>query len=132
MSGDTILLWLVLLPLAGGLVSCAVGAFFDKRDPKASEWLEKIGLAVTLAAVLVISLSVAINTSQGRAYELVIPKICAMGLTLVTDSFRGMYLVVTSFAWLTTTVIESTFFARVGRSLLLSMIKSSSSRCSSK
>lgn len=104
MSGNTILLWLVLLPLAGGLVSCAVGAFFDKRDPKASVLLEKIGLAVTLAAVLAISLIVALRTAQGNPCALTIPKICAMGLTLVTDSFRGMYLVVTSFAWLTTTV----------------------------
>ncbi len=104
MSGDLILLWLILLPLMGGYVSCAFGAFLRSRDPKASEMIEKIGLAVTLAAVFALTMSTALGEVGGRTYSLTIPKLCGMGIYLVTDGFRAVYAAVTAFAWLTSTL----------------------------
>lgn len=104
MSGNLVLLWLILLPLMGGYVSCALGAFLRSRDPKASDVIEKIGIAATLATVFAITVSVALGTAGGSAYSLQIPKLCGMGINLVTDGFRAVYVAVTAFAWLTSTV----------------------------
>lgn len=104
MSGDMILLWLVLLPLAGGLVSCALGLFLDKRDPKASDLLVKGVVAVTLTAVFAVAVSLVLGEAGGTGYSLSVPRVCGVGLGFETDGFRVMYAAVTTFAWLTTTL----------------------------
>ena len=104
MSGDMILLWIVLLPLTGGLVSCALRALFGRNDKKTAALAEKVVLASTLTAVLYLAVMIVISESRGMSYALSIPKVCGMGLEFVTDGFRALYVMVSVFAWLTTTV----------------------------
>ena len=104
MSGNLILLWLVLLPLLGGYVSCALGAFLKSRDAAAAEIIEKTGIAATLVTVFALTMSVALGEASGTTYTLEIPKLCGMGIYLLTDGFRAVYAAVTAFAWLTSTV----------------------------
>ena len=104
MSGNLILLWLVLLPLLGGYVSCALGAFFRKSAPKAADAIEKCGIALTVATMFVLTMIVALGLWNGQQYSLSIPKLCGMGVYLVADGFRAVYCAVTAFAWLTSTI----------------------------
>ena len=104
MSGNLILLWLILLPLMGGYVSCALGAFLKKRESKAADVIEQCGIAATVATVFVLTVVIAIGAVNGKSYLLEIPKLCGMGIYLVVDGFRAVYCAVAAFAWLTSTL----------------------------
>ena len=104
MSGNLILLLLILLPLFGGYASCALGAFTRSRDPKAADIIEKTGIAATLVSVFALTMYIALRVAGGATFALDIPKLCGLGLYFEADGFRAVYVAVSAFAWMTSTL----------------------------
>ncbi len=105
MEGNTILLSFVLLPLAGGLVSCALLQAGKKPGRKWAEPVAKGVLYAVLTAVFALSVwSVAAVIDGTAELWLTVPDVCGEGLEFELDGFRAVYLTAASFAWLTSTV----------------------------
>ena len=104
MSGDSILLWLILLPMIGGAVTCMACAGFGRSNPIISRILEVAGITVTLAAAFGIAVGLTVAEASGYCIWLDIPSVCGLGLSFKVDGFRGLYITVSAFAWLTSSV----------------------------
>ena len=105
MEGNTLLLSFVLLPLIGGLVSCALLQAGKKPGRKWAEPVAKGMLYAVLTAVFALSVwSIVLVVGNTEVLWLKIPEICGEGLVFELDGFRAVYLTAASFAWLTATV----------------------------
>ncbi|MBQ7169057.1 MAG: hypothetical protein IJR63_04055 [Synergistaceae bacterium] len=94
MRGNYALLFLVLWPMIGGLVSYYLG----KKSRLVRDVAADVVCLIELAAVL--SLWGNIGT------ELVIPGVCGLGMKFKADGFRFAYAVIIAFMWSATTIFS--------------------------
>ena len=88
------LLFLVLWPMLGGLISYAAGRFSRKiRDYLAD-------------AVCLIELAVTCSCYRLIGAELSIPGVCGLGVNFTLDGFRFIYAVIIAFMWAATTIFS--------------------------
>ena len=100
MYGDSVLLWICVLPIIGSAIAmCAQKLLFDV-SPTSAERTAKGMFIGTLAVVCGLSVWLAVLHANGADFALAIPHVCGMGLTFTLDGFRVLYLVITSVAWL--------------------------------
>ncbi|MBO4686577.1 MAG: sodium:proton antiporter [Lachnospiraceae bacterium] len=110
MEGRGILLLFLLLPLAGGLLSCALKPA-ERKFGERGKMISAGVLFVVLAAVFGLSLwAFAAVTKGAEDLTLYVPDVCGYGLNLTVDGFRAVYLTVASFAWL----VSGVFYAWYG------------------
>ena len=93
------LLFLVLWPMFGGLLSYIAGRF----NRKTRDYLADIVTLVELAAVF--------QCRNSIGSELVIPGVCGFGLKFSLDGFRYIYAVIIAFMWAATTIFSSEYLA---------------------
>ncbi|MBQ6665106.1 MAG: hypothetical protein IJM68_05935 [Synergistaceae bacterium] len=94
MRGNFALLFLVVWPMIGGLLSYYLG----KKSRLVRDIAADIVCVIELAAVL--SMWGSIGT------ELFIPGVCGLGMKLKLDGFRFIYAVIISFMWAATTIFS--------------------------
>ncbi|MCD7843654.1 MAG: complex I subunit 5 family protein [Clostridiales bacterium] len=100
MTGNPILLLLVLGPMAAGIVSYLIG-----RRNKALR--DGFAIAVTSAEAVVMLLLVL----MGGEVSLSVPGVCGMGLSFQMDGFRGIFATVTAYMWMMTTIFSREYLA---------------------
>ena len=93
------LLFLVLWPMAGGLLSYIAGKF----SRKARDYLADIVCLIELAA--------AISCYNIIGSELIIPGVCGLGIKFTLDGFRYIYAVIIAFMWAATTIFSREYLA---------------------
>ena len=104
MKGSTIILWVLLLPMAGGLLSCVLGKLREgERTAEKNRLCNLIPTGIT-AAVFTIAVFLAAGQWRGDVKTLRLLGICGRDLTFTVDGFRALYVSVASFAWLTASV----------------------------
>ncbi|MBQ2031049.1 MAG: hypothetical protein II483_02440, partial [Lachnospiraceae bacterium] len=92
MEGRGILLLFLLLPLAGGLLSCALKPA-ERKFGERGKMISAGVLFAVLAAVFGLSLwAVAAVTKGAEDLTLYVPNVCGYGLNLTVDGFRAVYL----------------------------------------
>lgn len=101
MKGDSILLFLILFPMAGAVLSYLIG----RKNKKARDIVAVCVAAVELVAVL----TVFITVCQGKTYSFYISDFCFMGLYLELDGFRALYGLLAAFMWFVTTVFSTDY-----------------------
>ena len=94
MRGNYALLFLVLWPMAGGILSYYAG----KKSRLVRDIAADIVCVIELAAVLMLSGSL--------GSELIIPGVCGLGMKLKLDGFRLIYAVIIAFMWAATTIFS--------------------------
>ncbi len=94
MKGNFALLFLVLWPMLGGLISYCAG--------KKSRFVRDIAADI----VCVIELAVVISCYGQMGSELVIPGVCGLGMKFKLDGFRFIYAVIIAFMWAATTIFS--------------------------
>ncbi|MCD7829722.1 MAG: hypothetical protein LUG58_04720 [Clostridiales bacterium] len=92
MTGNPILLLLVLGPMAAGVVGYLIG----RRNKALRDGFAIAVTAVEAAAALLLLLA-------GGEPTLSLPGVCGMGLTFQMDGFRGIFATVTAYMWMMTT-----------------------------
>ena len=88
------LLFLVLWPMAGGLLSYVLGRYSRKVRDYAAD------------AVCLLELAVTLSLYKHIGSELVIPGVCGLGLKFTLDGFRYIYGVIIAFMWAATTIFS--------------------------
>ncbi|MCD8008322.1 MAG: sodium:proton antiporter, partial [Clostridiales bacterium] len=100
MTGNPILLLLVLGPMAAGVLSYLIG----RRNKALRDYF---AIAVTLAeAVIMLVLLL-----TGGEVSLSLPGVCGMGLSFQLDGFRGIFATVTAYMWMMTTIFSREYLA---------------------
>jgi len=99
MTGNMILLWIVLLPLLAG-VACYL---ICRRTGR----METV-IAVAGAELLLVLL--AVLSSPGEVLSFSMEGICSMGISLMLDDFRRVYAVVVCFMWFMTLLLSRQYF----------------------
>lgn len=88
------LLFLVLWPMLGGLLSYVAGRFSRKVRDYAADLVCLVELAITLSLY------------KHIGSELVIPGVCGLGMKFTLDGFRYIYAVIIAFMWAATTIFS--------------------------
>ena len=86
------LLFLVLWPMFGGLLSYIAGRF----NRRARDYLADI--------VCLVELGAAITSYKHIGAELSISGVCGLGISFTLDGFRYIYSVIIAFMWAATTI----------------------------
>lgn len=107
MSGNLLLLILVLWPFAGSFI-----IWLTERG-KNSGSIHYSALTVTVIELLLALFTLFTANSSGDAY-LTVPYIEGFGLNFAFDGFRQIYLVVTVIMWLSSTAISREYFCEGG------------------
>lgn len=94
MKGNYVLLFLVLWPMLGGLLSYIAGRFSRKVRDYAADIVCLIELAVTFSCRRFIG------------SELIIPGACGLGMKFSLDGFRFIYAMIIAFMWAATTIFS--------------------------
>ncbi|MBR1437550.1 MAG: hypothetical protein IJ587_03335, partial [Synergistaceae bacterium] len=94
MKGNYALLFLILWPMAGGLISYCLG----RKSRIVRDYTADVVCLIELAAVL------SLWGSLGS--ELIIPGVCGLGMKLSLDGFRFIYAVIIAFMWSATTIFS--------------------------
>ena len=94
MKGNYTLLFLVLWPMLGGLLSYIAGRFSRKVRDYAADVVCLAELAVTLSCRKLIG------------SELIIPGACGLGMKFSLDGFRYIYALIIAFMWAATTIFS--------------------------
>ena len=99
MQKNYTLLFLVLWPMAGGLLSYVAGRFSRKfRDYFAD-------------LVCLVELGVTLSCHEHIGSSLNIPGVCGFGLKFTLDGFRYIYAVIIAFMWTATTIFSREYLA---------------------
>ena len=101
MKGDTILLFLILFPMAGAVLSYLIG----RKNKKVRDIVAVCVAAVEFIAVV----TVFVMVCQGKTYSFYLPDFCLMGLYLELDGFRALYGLIAAFMWFVTTVFSTDY-----------------------
>ena len=101
MKGDSILLFLILFPMAGAALSYLIGI----RNKKARDITAVCVAAVEFVAVVTLFAAVC----QGKTYSFYLPDFCLMGLFLELNGFRALYGLLAAFMWFVTTVFSTDY-----------------------
>ena len=88
------LLFLVLWPMFGGLLSYVAGRFSRKVRDYAADIVCLVELAVTL------------TLRKHIGSELAIPGVCGLGIKFTLDGFRYIYALIIAFMWAATTIFS--------------------------
>ena len=88
------LLFLVLWPMFGGLLSYVAGRFSRKVRDYAADIVCLVELAVTL------------TLRKHLGSELAIPGVCGLGIKFTLDGFRYIYALIIAFMWAATTIFS--------------------------
>lgn len=99
MRGNFALLFLVLWPMLGGLVSYYLG--------KKSRLVRDIAADI----VCVIELAAVFSQYGSLGSELVIPGVCGLGMKLQLDGFKFIYAVIIAFMWSATTIFSREYLS---------------------
>ena len=94
MRGNPALLFLILWPMFGGLVSYYAG----KKSRLVRDYMAD--------AVCVIELASVVSLWGSFGAELFIPGVCGLGMKLKIDGFRFIYAVIIAFMWSATTIFS--------------------------
>ncbi|QNM05490.1 complex I subunit 5 family protein [Qiania dongpingensis] len=112
MSGDWILLVLVVWPMLGAFLSYGIG-----RRGKNGRNLFADGVVIAEFALLCGLLVRGLLSGNGGVSGMALPELnfkwegfCGLGLTLRLDGFRVLYGLVAAFMWMTTTVFSREYF----------------------
>ena len=95
---------LLIVPLAGAVVSCAAAR-------RGEALRDRIFLA-ELALVFALALAGFVGCAAGNAFAATVPGVCGMGLRFRMDGFRALYALVASFMWLMTGIMSKEYFAK--------------------
>lgn len=98
MEGNLILLFCVMLPFLGALLSYAVG----RVNKKARDYCAD---GITIAEFLLF-LGLFLNFAQMGQQEFVWKEVCGLGLSFSLDGFRVTYGLIAAFMWMMTTVFS--------------------------
>ena len=94
MSGETLILFLVLWPMIGGFVSYVIGRY------------SRIARDYFADVVCVIELIAALSSYKFVGFELAVPGVCGLGIKFALDGFRYIYAVIIAFMWTVTTIFS--------------------------
>ena len=94
MSGETLILFLVLWPMIGGFVSYVIGRY------------SRIARDYFADVVCVIELLAALSSYKFVGFELAVPGVCGLGIKFALDGFRYIYAVIIAFMWTVTTIFS--------------------------
>lgn len=103
MSGNYILLFLIVWPMLGGLMSFLAG--------RVSKRLRDYTADVVALVELATACRLGYCLGDEQASFLHIDGFCALGLSFKLDGFRFVYLVVIAFMWLVTTIFSREYLA---------------------
>lgn len=103
MIGNSLLLLLVVGPMASGIVSYLIG----RRNKTARDYFAD---AVTIIEFLIMAYFL-ISYREGQNVALSLPDICGMGLNFRLDGFRTIFATVTAFMWMMTTLFSKEYLA---------------------
>ena len=103
MSGNYILLFPIVWPMLGGVMSFLAG----RASKRLRDYIADVVALVELAAVCHLGYFL----GDGQASFLRIDGFCVFGLSLKLDGFRFVYLVVIAFMWLVTTMFSREYLA---------------------
>ena len=93
------LLFLVLWPMLGGLISYIAGRYSRRvRD-------------YTADVVCLVELAITISCYKLIGAELIIPGVCGLGMKFTLDGFRYIYAVIIAFMWAATTIFSREYLA---------------------
>lgn len=92
MSGNPGLLFLILWPVLGGIA----GFFMGKKKLSYSEDVTDI---VTLVELVIMAYFSYMVLFQGKVFQLSIPGLAGLGVSLTLDGFRTIYSFLTAFSW---------------------------------
>ena len=94
MKGNYTLLFLVLWPMLGGLLSYLAGRFNRRTRDYVAD------------AVCLVELAVTLTSRELLGSGLVIPGVCGLGLKFTLDGFRFIYANIIAFMWAATTLFS--------------------------
>ena len=103
MSGNYILLFPIVWPMLGGVMSFLAG----RASKRLRDYIADVVALVELAAVCHLGYFL----GDGQASFLRIDGFCVFGLSFKLDGFRFVYLVVIAFMWLVTTMFSREYLA---------------------
>ena len=95
MSGEFLILFLILFPVFGAFISYIIGRY----SRIARDYFADLVCAVEFFAALS-------SYKIFGAFEFSIPEICGLGIKFALDGFRYIYILIISFMWLVTTVFS--------------------------
>ena len=101
MKGDSILLFLILFPMAGAILSYLVG----RKNKKARD----MAAVCVATAEFIIAVALLVGVCQGKTYSFYLPDFCFMGISLELDGFRALYGLLAAFMWFVTTIFSTDY-----------------------
>jgi len=99
MTGNSSLLWMILLPLLGSVLCFAIGKVGEKKSSKSILLAEHILFSAVQVATLALVCVCGVISLKNGAFSLEIPKICGKGMNFTFDGFRVLYVGMASLAW---------------------------------
>lgn len=103
MVGNSLLLLLVVGPMAAGIIGYLIG----RKSKSARDYFAD---AVTILEFIIVA-GLMINYSSGQDIALLLPNVCGMGLSFRLDGFRLIFAAVIAFMWMMTTLYSKEYLA---------------------
>ncbi len=101
MTGDIVLLILVLAPMA----AAPVGYIIGRRSKTGRDYFAD---GVTILEFMVV-VGLLISVAGTGPLSLMVPDVCGMGISFEMDGFRGIFAGITAFMWMMTTVFSKEY-----------------------
>lgn len=94
---------LVFLPILGAVLSYLVGR---RSKPARDMFASAVGICEFILAALLFS-----AVAYGEEFELLLPRVCGVGLSFRLDGFRALYAAVAALMWMMTTLFSGEYLA---------------------
>lgn len=115
MNGDIRILLLFCLPLLGSFLCYALGRGEETAAGSLRVRLRNLLFVAVCGACFGLSLWLAVAADGGADVTLRVAKVCEKGMSFTVDGFRGLYLVLSSFAWFMTALFSMDYMRREHR-----------------
>lgn len=115
MNGDIRILLLLCIPLLGSFLCYGLGRGEETAAGSLRVRLRDLLFVAVCGACFGLSLWLAVAADGGADVSLRVAKVCGKGMSFNVDGFRGLYLVLSSFAWFMTALFSMDYMRREHR-----------------
>ena len=95
MSGEFLILFLILWPILGAFISYIIGRYSRIARDYFADLVCAVEFSAALASYKILG-----------AFDFSVPGICGLGVKFALDGFRYIYIIIISFMWLVTTIFS--------------------------
>lgn len=115
MNGDIRILLLLCIPLLGSFLCYGLGRGEETAAGSLRVRLRDLLFVAVCGVCFGLSLWLAVAADGGAEVSLRVAKVCGKGMSFTVDGFRGLYLVLSSFAWFMTALFSMDYMRREHR-----------------